>query len=367
MKQTSQSKAGKRKKQIKQAKNAQTKRDARKLSSQEQELIRNIAVELVFEQGMPKLQAALTLGVSRQNVARWCKLYDEGGNEALKPGVRGRRKEEQAKLKGWQCATIRNLIVEKTPDQLKMPFVLWTAAAVRDLVIYSYGITLPLRTMRKYLFRWGFAPQKPVRKAWAKCPKAVKEWLDVKYPAIAAQAKTHGATIYWVDETGVTNHANSERGYAPRGKTPVLKENGTRFRLNMISAITNRGEVRFMCYTSTMTQNKFILFLSKLQKSNAGPIVVITDNLKVHHGKKVMKWVEEHADQISLEFIPSYSPELNPDEYLNRDLKKNVNAKRSPRNANELKENVRSFMASIQKKPDRTKKYFNGKHIQYAL
>jgi transposase len=342
------------------------KRDGRKLSSNEQELMRKIAVEMVFEKGFSKLQAALALGVTRQNVAIWCRLYCEGGIGALKLGARGRRPQEQAKLKGWQCGVITTLIRDNTPDQLKLPFVLWTAAAVRDLIVQRFSIILPIRTTRKYLAQWKFTPQKPVRKAWAQCPAEVCLWLEETYPSIVRRAKEHKATIYWVDETGVTNHANSQRGYAPRGQTPELKHSGTRFKINMISGITNRGEVRFMCYTSTMTQLKFILFLSKLMKSTGGPVVVITDNLRVHHGKRVKQWVEERKDEISLEFIPKYSPELNPDEYLNRDLKNNVNSKRSPRTAKDLKENVASFMHGIQKQPERTQKYFNGKHIAYA-
>jgi len=342
------------------------KRDGRKLTSEEQQLIRETAARMSFEQGFTKLEVALALGVTRQNVGKWCKLYEEGGYEALKLGLRGRRKGEQTKLKGWQCAMIARLIAEKTPDQLKMPFVLWTAAAVRDLVFERFLIMLPLRTMRRYLSRWNFTPQKPIRKAWQQSSAAVKRWLEEEYPTIAAGARALGATIYWVDETGVTNQCNCQRGYAPRGKTPEVKHDGTKRKVNMISAVTNKGEVRFMCYTSTMTQSKFILFLSKLVKSTDGPVIVITDNLSVHHGKRVTKWVSEQGDAIQLKFIPSYSPELNADEYLNRDLKKNVNSKRIPRTLAELKANICSFMHSIQKQPERVMKYFFGRHIAYA-
>ncbi len=342
------------------------KRDGRKLTTQEQYLIRETAVTMCFEQGYTKLEAAVALGVSRQNVGKWCKLYEEGGVEALKLGRRGRRQGEQTKLQGWQCGTIVTLIKENTPDQLKMPFVLWTAAAVRDLIFDTFGIMLSLRTMRKYLRRWEFTPQKPIRKAWQQSSECVRKWLEEEYPAIAKRAKARGASIYWVDETGVTNQSNSQRGYAPKGKTPTLKRDGTKRKVNMISAVTNKGEVRFMCYSTTMTQSKFILFLSKLIKSTDGPVVVITDNLSVHHGKRVAKWVADQKGAIQLEFIPSYSPELNADEYLNRDLKKNVNSKKTPRTVKELKANISSFMHSIQKQPERVMRYFLGKHISYA-
>ncbi len=135
----------------------------------------------------------------------------------------------------------------------------------------------------------------------------------------------------------------------------------------MMSAVTNRGEVRFMCYTSTMTQLKFILFLSKLVKSTDGPVIAITDNLYVHHGKRVKKWVEDQNGAIELEFIPSYSPELNADEYLNTDLKKNANAKKTPGTVAQLKANILSLMRSIQKQPERIESCFRGKHIAYAI
>jgi len=342
------------------------KRDARKLSSPAQHLIRETAVAMCFEQGCTKLEAALVLGVTRQNVGKWCALYEEGGTQSLKLGPRGRRPGEQTKLAGNQCARIVTIIREKTPDQLKMPFVLWTAAAVRDLIFERFAIMLSLRTMRKYLARWGFTPQKPIRKAWQQSSTRVRKWLEEEYPAIVRSAKARGASIYWVDETGVTNQSNSQRGYAPKGQTPTLKHEGTKRKVNMISALTNKGEVRFMCYTSMMSQSKFILFLSKLIKSTEGPVIVITDNLSVHHGKRVARWVEEQNGAVELEFIPGYSPELNADEYLNRDLKKNVNSRKTPRTLGELKANIASFMHSIQKQPGRVMRYFFGRHISYA-
>jgi len=340
--------------------------DGRKRRSEEQHFIRETAVRMVFDQGYSKLEAALALQVTRQNVGKWCRLYEDGGFEALKLGRRGRRQGEQTMLPGWQCAIIVKLISEKTPEQLKMPFVLWTAAAVRDLTFDRFGVLLTLRRMRKYLKRWQFTPQKPIRKAWQQNSALVRKWLEEEYPSIAKKAKAGGASIYWVDETGVTNQCNAQRGYAPRGETPIIRQDGTKRKVNMISAVTNKGEVRFMCYTSTMTQLKFILFLSKLIKSTDGPVVVITDNLSVHHGKRVAEWVAKQDGALELEFIPSYSPDLNADEDLNRDLTKNVNARKTPRTVAELKANISSFMHSIQKQPERVASYFTGRHIEYA-
>jgi transposase len=312
------------------------KRDGRKLSSAEQLLQRQNAVNMFFEEGYTKTAIASALGASRNNVSRWCALYEAGGMEALGLGRRGRRPNEQAKLSWAQCGNIVRTIQDRTPDQLRMPFALWTAAAVRDLIHARFQVTLHIRTARKYLKKWGFTPQKPVKKSWQQSDPAVRRWLEEDYPEISRAAKRKGATIYWVDEVGATNQVNAQRGYAPKGETPELRKSGKKYRVNMVSAVTNKGELRFMCYTATMTQSKFILFLSKLLKSTDGPVVAITDNLPVHHGKRVKAWVAQQPG-LELEFIPSYSPELNADEYLNRDLKKNVNARRMPRNLSEMK------------------------------
>ena len=219
------------------------KRDGRKLSSAEQLLQRRNAVNMFFEGGYTKTAIAAALGASRNNVSRWCALYEAGGMEALELGRRGRRPNEQAKLSCAQCGNIVRTIQDRTPDQLRMPFVLWTAAAVRDLIHARFQVTLHIRTARKYLKKWGFTPQKPAKKSWQQSDPAVRRWLEEDYPEIARAAKRKGATIYWVDEVGATNQVNAQRGYAPKGETPELRKSGKKYRVNMVSAVTNKGEL----------------------------------------------------------------------------------------------------------------------------
>lgn len=341
-------------------------KDARSYTTEQQKLLRIKAVDLVFKEGYTQRATAKLLGVSRQHVVKWCKAFELGGYDALELGRRGRRPQEQMALKPWQCATIFNLICDKTPDQIKMPFVLWERAGVRELIKRKFGISLALRTVGEYLRRWGMTPQRPVERAYEKNPNAVERWLHEEYPQIHERAAREGALILWADETGVQNSANHGRSYAPIGKTPEIKATGKRHRVNMISAISNRGHVRFMIYEEKMTQAVFIRFLKRLISSSEQKIFLITDNLKVHHGKKVSAWVSKQNSQIELFFIPSYSPELNPDEYLNRDLKKNVHSKAIPRSLKDLKRNIISFMRRLQKSPARVIKYFVSSHIKYA-
>lgn len=340
--------------------------DARKLSPEQQETNRMTAIRMVYQEGHTQRAAARAVGVSRQEVVKWCRKYEKGGVDALKAKKRGRRPGEQAYLQGWQCGVIVTLIRDHMPDQLKMPFVLWTRAAVRDLIDERFGVTLALTTMGNYLRKWNFTPQKPIRKAFEQKAEKVREWIEVEYPKIAKKAKKEGAAIFWCDETKVTNEVHNGRSYAPRGKTPIVRETAKKIKINMISAMTNKGEVRFMTYTSRMTQNKYLLFLARLVESADCKVYVIADNLSVHHGKKVKAWEEANIEKIALYYIPAYSPELNPDELLNRDLKKNVHGKKAPRSFDQLKANVLSFMKMLQKTPARVAKYFISKKLAYC-
>lgn len=340
--------------------------DVRTLDPKQQETLRFTAVRMVFEEQYTQRAAAKAVGVTRQEVNRWCRKYEKGGWAALEARKRGRRPDEQKALKPHQCATLVRLISEKMPDQLKMPFVLWTRAAVRDLAAERFGVCVSLVTIGNYLRSWGFTAQKPTRRAYAQDADAVQRWREEEYPAIARRAKSEGAAIFWGDEGKVTNEVHAGKSFSKRGQTPVVRESGKRIKLNHISAVTNRGEMRFMTYTSTMTQAKYILFLARLVESSDKKVFFIADNLRVHHGKKVKAWAKENKEKIELFFIPSYAPETNPDEYLNRDLKKNVHGTRAPRTFQELKENVISFLRKLQKTPDRVRKYFNGRDVAYC-
>jgi DNA-binding transcriptional MerR regulator len=261
---------------------------------------------------------------------------------------------------------IQKAIVDKEPDQLKLPFALWTRIAVQQLIKQLLSIDMPIRTVGEYLSRWGFTPQKPLRRAYEQNPKMVKKWLDEQYPAIAARAKKEQAEIHWGDETGLCSDSQHGRSYAPRGKTPAIRLCAKRERINLISSITNQGKVRFMIYKKTMNAQLFIKFLERLIKDAGRKIYLILDNLRVHHSKIVKSWVEEHKDQIELFFLPSYSPELNPDEYLNCDLKAGVHSGEPARTKGRLKSKALSHLRMLQKKPSRVVKYFKHTKIAYA-
>lgn len=341
------------------------KQDARTLSVETQEQIRKQAIRL-RKQGMAFGKIAQVLGVNRNLPSKWWHAYASDGMDAIRSKTRGRKPGEKRKLSTEQERDIQSCIKDKMPDQYKMTFALWTRQAVGELIFLRTGIRMPVRTIGTYLKRWGFTPQKPLKRAYEQRPEAVKKWLEESYPEIQARAKEEGAEIHWGDETGIRSDTQHGRSYSPKGQTPVIRLSAKRTSLNMISAISNQGTLRFMTYDGTLNAKVLKEFLLRLIRSSAKKVFLILDNLRVHHAKVVMTWLEKYKEKIEIFFLPSYSPELNPDEYLNCDLKAGVHSKPPARTAKGLRTTVISHMRKLQKSPNRIKKYFEHKSIRYA-
>lgn len=339
--------------------------DARTLKQEVQQALREQIIRLRKE-GRTNREVAKIVGVSERHSSMTWQRYQREGRQALKVGTRGRRQGESRKLTAEQEAGIRKLLIDKTPDQLKLQFALWTRDAVRLAIKKEYGMELPLRTITDYLKRWGFTPQKPTKRAYEQNPKAVEQWLENTYPEIAARAKKEKAEIHWGDETGVQTDAYNAKGFAPKGQTPVVRLNAKKSSISMISAITNQGKVRFMLYQETMTSKVFIKFLSRLIRDAKSKVFLILDNHRVHHSKAVKEWLEEHKEKVELFYLPSYSPELNPDEYLNGNLKQKVRSGIPARSQKDLIKKTRSFMKTLQKRPHHVQSYFKNKMVAYA-
>ena len=341
------------------------KRDARKISSEAQYELRCRCLRMV-RQGMKQVEVASILEVSRTSVVRWWRNYRQEGMNGLKQKTRGRRHGQKRRLDREQERSIQRMLVDKTPDQLKLPFALWTRKAVQEAIAQHYDVKLPIRTVGEYLHRWGFTPQKPVKKSYEQQPERVKKWLDEEYPGIARKAREEGAEILWGDETGISSEDNRGRGYAPKGQTPVVYGPGKRFSASMISAINNQGKMRFMVYEGALRVDTFLKFLRRVIKDTGRKIFIIVDNLRVHHAKKVQKWVEKHKDRIEIFFLPPYSPEHNPDEYMNQDVKAHMRKKPAPHSDRELKKGLRSYMKHLQWKTDKVARFFEHENVNYA-
>lgn len=342
------------------------KQDARTLAPEAQEQLRRSAIRL-RNTGKKYTEIAEILQVSRNSVSIWCRQYEEHGLSAIKSKTRGIKHGTNRTLTPEQEREIQHAIIDKMPDQFKLSFALWTRLAVAELIRIRFGIRMPVRTIGHYLHRWGFTPQKPLKRAYEQRPEAVRTWLKEQYPAIQDRAKAENAEIHWGDETGIRSDSQHGRSYAPKGKTPVIRLSAKYTSVNMISSVTNQGLVRWMLYDGTLNAQRLIEFLKRLIRGAAGrKIFLILDNLRVHHAKIVKAWLQDREQEIEIFYLPSYSPELNPDEYLNCDLKAGVHSRPPVRNQSELKKTVSSHMKTLQRTPGRVAKYFQHPSIRYA-
>ena len=273
------------------------KHDARKLTPDAQEALRILAVKAVCG-GLSQRETARTFGVTECVVSRWMAIYDVHGFKGLRKNKRG-PKISRAVLQGWQAAAICNLIRDRHPEQMKLPFALWTSRSIRDLIRRKFGIVLSRRSVRRYMQRWGFTAQKPKRIAYEKSGAAVERWRRKQYPAIRALAKKEKACVYWADEMGMRSDHQAGRSYSPKGVTPTRLGTGKRFSCNMISAITNRGDLSFMVFKSRFTARVFISFMERLLKEGKGrKAFLIVDGHPVGGGKRDRRTCKTGRDGI---------------------------------------------------------------------
>jgi transposase len=290
------------------------KQDARSLPAKAQEDLRRRVVDAV-QKGLSQTEAARVFGVARGTVSRWMGLVERVGRRALKARRRGR--PPVSRLAPHQAAAAVRTILSGCPDQLSLPFALWTREAVQELLSRKFALQVSVWTVGRYLRAWGLTPQKPVRRAYEQNPAAIRKWLEEEYPAIRALARRFKAQIHWLDEMGLRSEHPAGRSWGRRGETPVVMGTGQRFRCNRISSITNRGRLAFMIFRQRFTARVFVNFLRRLvrlTRKTRRKVFLIVDGHPVHKSRLVNRWLAEHAAQIQIFSLPSYSPELNPDE-----------------------------------------------------
>ena len=340
--------------------------EAVKLSPNEQYLIRKNIVRLL-KKGKTNSETAEILGVSERHVRSVKKAYSEHGIEGIKPKKRGRRKGKNIILNPEQEKEIRNIIIDKTPEQLKFKECMWTRNNIRQLIKDKYGIDIKLSTLGYYLARWGFSVQRPVKRAYKQDKEKIDNWLNKEFPDINKRAEAENAEIFFGDETNIQNTANYLKGYAPKGKTPVVKTEAQKFKINMLSAVSKRGKLRFTLYKENMTSDKLIDFMSRLIRESNKKVFLILDNLRVHHSKKTTQWLIKHKDKIEVFYLPPYAPEYNPDELVNSNLKRGVGSEKLPKSKKELESNIRSHLKKLQLSPSKIASFFYSPYTKYAV
>ncbi len=335
------------------------------MGSKGQHELRKMIIRMLKD-GKKGKEIAKDLGVSEGHVSNVKKLYEKGGAKALQPKKRGRQAGKNLILTPAQEKEIQGIIVDKTPEQLRFKECMWTRNNIRQLIKEKYGIEIKLSTLGYYLARWGFSVQPPVKRAYKQDAQKIDAWLNSEFPGITERAEKEDAEIFFGDETNIQNTANYARGYAPKGHTPVVQVEAQKLKIEMLSAISKRGKLHFMLYKDSMNTEKLIDFMTSLIANSKKKVFLILDNLRVHHAKAVTAWLEKHKAQIELFYLPPYSPEYNPDELLNSDIKRNAGSKQSPRNQAQLESNVQNRLDYLSNTPSLVASFFSAPLTKYA-
>jgi transposase len=339
--------------------------DMRSLAPAAQEERRRQVIGL-RERGLTYPAIAHQVGLTKTGVFDICKRFRARGMAGLQTGPRGRAPGTGRFVTTEQEAEIRALICRGTPDAYGLPFALWSRAAVAALIAPRCGVCLAVRTMGTYLARWRFTAQKPLRRAYEQRPDEVRQWLETDYPALQTKARRQKGIIFWGDETGLRSDAVRGRSYAPRGRTPLVRPSHKRAHVGLISAVTNRGELRWMVLDRGITAALLIVFLGRLIRDAGGKVFLILDRLPVHRSRAVQDWLAERRSQIEVVHLPAYRPELNPDEGLNADLKQVVPRQTPARSRGALKRRVIRHMRKLSRLPQRVRSYFQHPTFRYA-
>lgn len=336
--------------------------DARKLDHKTLEAIRIQAVRQV-QNGQSPENVIRALGFTRRCIYLWLAAYRAYGWDGLRAGkITGRPK----KLNDRQIKWIYNAVTSKNPVQLKFSFALWTRPMIRTLIWRKYGIELSHASVGRLLAQLGLTCQKPLAKAFEQDPTRVKQWLEKEYPKIKALAKRNKAEVFFADESGVRSDFHSGTTWAIKGRTPVVKHTGRRFSLNMISAVSPKGSLRFMVTRKRIGSGVFVEFLRRLAHGRRRPLFLIVDGHPSHKGKLVKSFLKEVGTRLRVFFLPPYAPELNPDEYVWNDVKNNAVGRSMVIALADLKSVVRSRLRYLQRNPMVVRKFFQSKTTRYA-
>jgi transposase len=339
--------------------------DGRQLSDEALQVLRLRALRGI-ELGYSELDLADLLGLCHETISRWWTAYTADGLAALPGNRSGRPCGAGRLLSDEQAKRIQERIDYHAPEQLGLPHALWSRRAVRDLICQEFGIDLAERTVGQYLRRWGYTAKKPGRHSRHQDPDEVEQWLEETYPAIEAQAAREHADILWTDEVGVQADHQPGYAYAREGERATMEMPKPHIRANQITAISNEGTVRFMTYQGMLTAAVFLLFLGKLVAGASRKILLIADRLQAHKTPAVLAWLQAHHDQIEVFYLPAYSPEMNPVEYLNNDVKGTLNKEGLPNDKGTLRTHLATFMEHLAKVPQHIISYFLHPAVQYA-
>ena len=324
--------------------------------------MRRRAVSMV-QKGVPPTEVADLLGTAARSVFHWMARYRSGGWDGLKTGSRSGR---PSKLDESDMHYIYDTVTDGDPRQQGFPFALWTLKMVQQFIWRELGIKLSRWSVSRLLKQMGLSVQRPVWRAWQQDPEAAKRWQSRQFPALRAYAKRIGAKVYFADEAGIRSDYHSGTTWAVRGRTPVVKSTGARFGCNMISAVSPVGEMRFMVTDQRMSASLFCEFLDRLMVGEDGTVLLVVDGHPSHKARKVFEHIEKHQGRLRLYILPSYSPELNPDELVWNWVKHHKLGKNSEiTDKASLIKAARAALSALQKMAGIIKGFFEHPDLEY--
>ncbi len=337
------------------------KTDGRKMSSAGKEALRLRVVHLIEDGASPEVLAR-TLDINPRTIYTWLAKYHYGGDDALKTQPKPGR---PPKLDGPQLSHLASIIREKNPLQLKFPFALWTLEMVRELIRREFGVSLSAVSVGRILHRLGLTPQRPLRRAIEQDPALVERWRNTDFPAIQREAQACNALIFFGDEAGIRSDYHRGTTWGTQGRTPIVPRTGARFSVNMLSAVSAQGDLRFMVHEGTATAATFCEFLERLVTGMERPIFLVVDGHRIHRAKKVQRLVAQLDGKLKLFLLPPYSPQLNPDEWVWNNVKQRV-AKTFITTREQLIASARSVLHSLQRTPAKIIGFFRDPDCHYA-
>jgi transposase len=335
--------------------------DGRRLDHRTLEAMRLRAVDAVAAGAHPE-DVAAALGMGRGTVYGWLARYREGGRAALRARpVPGRT----PKLSGAQMRRLYTLVAGSNPAQLELEFALWTRELVRELIRREFGVALSAVSVGRVLRTLGLSPQRPLWRAWQADPEAVQRWKDEDFPAIRAAARAEGAIVYFADEAGIRSDHHAGTTWAPVGATPVVKATGARHSVNMISAVTAQGLLRFATFTGAFTAGVFIEFCKGLLADTDRPVYLVVDGHPAHRAKTVKEFLASTGGRLKLFCLPAYSPQLNPDEWVWKNVKHDRVGRTTPTTAEQFRALAVAALQRLQAMPDLVRAFFADKDLRY--
>jgi len=338
------------------------KNDARKISTEEQHLIRKLAVQRVLS-GESAASVTRSFGLGSTTIFTWLKVARTKGLEALCPKARtGRNRvlseREEQEVKRW--------VVGGDPRQHGFDFGLWTRRIIADLILDRFGIELSISGVGKILHRLGLTPQKPLRRAYERDEKAVQEWVELVYPRVKKYAKNRGAEIFWLDEATIRSDDPLQRTWGEKGKAPIVKTSGQRQSINAISALSNKGGFWYHVFEGKFNAEKCIDCFKSFRKGRCHPVVLIIDGHPVHKSKRVNDYIESLDGAIELVFLPPYAPDLNPDELVWNQMRNIGTSKKPLKKGESLKNRAILDLENIKQNKRLIKSFFKQATVLFA-